>query len=185
MKLLEKSATHEENRRRDNADKKELLPKDQHPHSASYYKDQWAFIADDTLRENIAYQMQYLEFMIALYNNYQTYLTVESLLCKDILSTVGGVVEAAIFDLIQTARAKAGLEMSHRTDFTALLGEAYHDLKLIDRDTWHYFHELRKTRNYVHLKAADFQEHTAYTIAEANEAITKLEQFRLASLPKN
>ena len=179
MNLLQKTTTHED-RRQDNADKKELLPKDQHPHSASFYKDQWAFISDNSLRENIAYQMQYLEFMIALYNNYQTYLTVESLLCKDILSTVGGVVEAAIFDLIQTARTKGGLEMSHRTDFTALLGEAYHDLKLIDSDTWHYFHELRKTRNYVHLKAADFQEHTAYTIAEANGAITKLEAFRLS-----
>ena len=68
--------------------------------------------------------------------------------------------------------------MGTRTDFVALLGEAYHSFKLLDKDTWSYFHELRKVRNYVHLKAADFREHTAYTIEEANEAITRLEQFR-------
>ncbi len=65
-----------------------------------------------------------------------------------------------------------------QTDFTALLGEAYHSFNIIDKDMWHYFHELRKVRNYVHLKAADFREHTAYAIDETNEAITRLEQFR-------
>lgn len=125
--------------------------------------------------------MQYLEFLVNLYNDYQVYLTVESLLCKSLLSTIASIVEAALFDMIQTAREKIGLEMTDRTDFTALLGEAYHNLKLIDRDIWHYFHDLRKVRNYVHLKAADFQEHMAYTIEETNEAIDNLERFRLTA----
>ncbi|HVV38973.1 MAG TPA: hypothetical protein VHD31_01475 [Candidatus Paceibacterota bacterium] len=178
MDLLKKTGTHSDNRRNDNADKKQLFPKEKHPHTASYHKEQWAFISDTGLRENIAYQMQYLEFLINLYNDYQLYLTLESLLCKDILATVGGVVEAALFDMLQDAKTKAGMPMGTRTDFTALLGEAYHSFNFIDKDMWHYFHELRKVRNYVHLKAADFQEHTAYTVEEANEAIKKLEQFR-------
>lgn len=178
MELLLKINIDPVDKRKDNADKKQLFAKEHHPHPANYHKEQWAFITDTALRENIAYQMQYLEFMVALYNNYQIYLTVESLLCKDILATVGGIVEAALFDMIQTARTKGGLSMITRTDFTALLGEAYHSFNIIDKDTWHYFHELRKVRNYVHLKAADFQEHTAYTVEEANEAITQLEQLR-------
>jgi len=178
MELLRKVSVDREDKRKDNADKKQLFAKEHHPHPASYHKDQWSFITDTYLRENIAYQMQYLEFMVALYNNYQIYLTVESLLCKDILATIGGIVEAALFDMIQTARTKGGLGMIARTDFTALLGEAYHGFNIIDEDTWHYFHELRKVRNYVHLKAADFREHTAYTIDETNEAITRLERFR-------
>ena len=178
MDLLKKTLGSGDNRRADNANKKELFSKERHPHTANFYKDEWSFIANIDLRENIAYQMQYLEFLINLYNDYQIYLTVESLLCKEMLTTVCGVVEAALFDQIQNAKTKAGVAMGERADFVALLGEAYHSFKLIDRDTWNYFHELRKVRNYVHLKAADFQEHTAYTTEETNEAITKLELFR-------
>jgi len=177
-RLHKTTAPGENNRKADNADKKALFAKDKHPHPAAYHKEQWAFISDISLRENIAYQMQYLEFLVNLYNEYQIYLTVESLLCKDILGAVGGIVEAALFDMIYTAKTAAGMPMGTRNDFVALLGEAYHSFAFIDKDTWHYFHELRKVRNYVHLKAADFQEHTAYTVEEANEALQMLEQFR-------
>jgi hypothetical protein len=68
--------------------------------------------------------------------------------------------------------------MNDRIEFTALLGEAYHGFGLIDREMWHYLHELRKVRNYVHLRAADFQEHMAYTVEETNTAIAYLEKFR-------
>jgi hypothetical protein len=183
MELLKKGTIHPSDMKQDNADKKALFPKERHPHTAVYYKEQWAFISDTGLRENIAYQMQYLEFTVRLYNDYQIYLTIESLLCKDILATIGGIIEAALFDMIQDAKTKAGVPMGTRTDFTALLGEAYHSFNFIDKDMWHYLHDLRKVRNYVHLKAADFQEHTAYTIEEANEAISKLEKLRLSLSP--
>lgn len=182
MLQLNKTSVDATDRKKDNSDKKQLFAKELHPHTANHHKEQWSFITDTSLRENIAYQMQYLEFLVALYNNYQVYLTVESLLCKDILATVDGIIEAALFDLIQTARAKGGLAMSTRTDFTALLGEAYHSFNFIDKDMWHYSHELRKVRNYVHLKAADFREHTAYSVDETNEAISRLEQFRASLL---
>lgn len=178
LELLRKTIIDPEDRRKDNSDKKELFRKDRHPHPANFYKDQWAFIEDVMVRENIAYQMQYLEFMINLYNDYQIYLTIESLLCKDIIVAVGGIIEAALFDLISSARKKAGMAEADRTDFTVMLGQAYHDFGFIDKDMWHFFHELRKARNLVHLKAADFQEHSAYTIEQANECVVKLEEFR-------
>ncbi len=177
MELLKKTILDLEDRRKDNSDKKELFVKDRHPQTANFYKDQWAFIHDTTVRENIAYQMQYLEFLTNLYNDYQIYLTVESLLCKDIICTVSGIIEAALFDLIQATKEKAGLKLD-RTDFTALLGMAYHEYKLIDEELWHFCHELRKVRNLVHLKAADFREHQAYSAEETNDCLTKLEQFR-------
>lgn len=178
MELLRKTITDPSDRRRDNADKKELFQKDRHPHSANFYKDQWPFIADTMVRENIAYQMQYLEFLAHLYNDYQIYLTIESLLCKDIIVTVGGIIEAALFDLISSARKQADMPEPDRTDFTVLLGHAYHDYGLIDKDMWHFCHELRKARNLVHLKAADFQEYAAYTVEQANDCLTKPEEFR-------
>lgn len=178
MELLQKIILDSEDKRKDNSDKKVLFLKDRHSQTANFYKDQWSFIGDKTVRENIAYQMQYLEFMVHLYNDYQIYLTIESLLCKDIIVTVGGIIEAALFDLISSARKKAGMAKPDRTDFTILLGQAYHDYGLIDKDMWHFCHELRKVRNLVHLKAADFQEHSAYTVDQANDCIKKLEEFR-------
>lgn len=178
MELLKKSVSDTTNRRKDNSDKKELFAKDRHPRTAQFYKDEWAFIEDVTTRENISYQLQYLEFTIHLYNDYQVYLTIESLLCKNVIVTVGGIIEAAIYDLIASARKRVGLRMDGRTDFTVLLGQAYHEYHFINRELWHYLHELRKMRNLVHIKAADFQEHAGYTVAQANESIEKLEQFK-------
>ncbi|MDP1688567.1 MAG: hypothetical protein Q8L47_00315 [bacterium] len=179
MELLKKSTQNQTDKRKDNSDKNELYAKDRHPYPATFYKDYWNFVSDKMVRENIAYQMQYLEFMVHLYNDYQIYLTIESLLCKDIIVTTGGIIEAALFDLISSAKKKAGVEMGDRTDFTALLGLAYHEYKFIDESMWHFCHELRKARNLVHLKAADFQEHTAYTPEQANDCINKLEEFRM------
>ena len=60
MDLLKKTLGSGDNRRADNANKKELFSKERHPHTANFYKDEWGFIANIDLRENIAYQMQYL-----------------------------------------------------------------------------------------------------------------------------
>jgi hypothetical protein len=179
MELLRKTITNPADRKLDNADKTMPFAKDRHPHKASTYRDEWSFIQDTTLRENIAYQLQYLEFMIHLYNDYQIYLTIESLLCKDLMVAIAGIVEAALFDIILSARKAKGLSLDNRTDFTALLGQAYHDYGLMDRHLWHFFHDLRKVRNNIHLCAADFREHTAYTVDQVNDSITMLEEFRL------
>jgi len=180
MELLRKTITDQNDHRHDNADKKPLFTKEHHPNTAAFHKEQWLFIEDVAIRENIAYQMQYLEFLVYLYNNYQIYLTLESLLCKDIIVTVGGVVEAALLSLIQQGREKAGMHEELRTDFTSLLGQGYHEYGLLTEDLWHFFHNLRKTRNNVHLAAADFKEYAGYTIGQANECIQKLEEFRIA-----
>ncbi|HUC31161.1 MAG TPA: hypothetical protein VMR99_00525 [Candidatus Paceibacterota bacterium] len=180
MELLRKTIVDRNDHRNDNGDKKPLFTKDLHPHIASFHREQWAFIADETIKENIAYQMQYLEFMICLYNEYQIYLTVESLICKDIMVIVAGVIEAALFDLIESARKAMKMSMEDRTDFTTLLGMGYHEYGFLTRDQWHFFHDLRKVRNYVHLKAADFKEYAGYTVDEANSCVRMLDEFRTA-----
>ena len=76
MELLHKTIVDPDDRRHDNGDKKALFEKEQHPHTAAFHREQWAFIADETIKENIAYQMKYLEFLTRLYNEYQIYLTV-------------------------------------------------------------------------------------------------------------
>jgi hypothetical protein len=180
MELLRKTITDPKNHRHDNADKKLLFTKEHCPNTTAFHRKQWSFIEDTAVRKNIAYQMQYLEFLVHLYNDYQIYLMLESLLCKDVIVTVGGVVEAALLDLIQSVRKKAAMPMESRTDFIMLLGQAYHEHGLLTRDLWHFFHDLRKTRNKVHLTAADFKEYAGYTIGRANECIERLEKFRIA-----
>ena len=182
MELLRKTITDPKNHHHDNADKKLLFTKEHHPNTTAFHRKQWSFIENMAVRKTIAYQMQYLEFLIYLYNDYQIYLMLESLLCKDIIVTVSGVVEAALLDLVQSARKKAGMPMEGRTDFIMLLGQAYHEHGFLTKDLWHFFHNLRKIRNEVHLTKADIKEYAfaGHAIGQANECIKRLEEFRIA-----
>ena len=103
MELLTKSIEHDDHKQDDNSDKKELFSKERHPKKAIEHKEEWSFVESEKVRDNIAYQHQYLEFMIFLYNDYQIYLTVESLLCKNIMVTIASIIESALFDLVEQA----------------------------------------------------------------------------------
>jgi len=177
MELLKKTIIDEDDRRRDNSNKKELFEKERHPHSADFYKDEWSCIKDTAARENIAYQMQYLEFLIFLYNDYQIYLTIESLLCKNIMAIIAGVVESSLYVLVSQEYEKADLDSEQTTDFIKLIGNA-HDLGLIDREMKDDFHNLRKIRNLIHLKGIEYQEHDAYAIDETNKYLETLNRFK-------
>lgn len=176
MEFLKKTII-DENRHEDNADKKPLFEKDRHPGPANSHKDDWSFIKDARARENIAYQMQYLEFLIYLYNDYQIYLTIESLLCKNIMVIIAGVVESALFDLSNQSFEKGNLELDKTTNPIKLIQDAF-DLGIIDKEMKDNFHNLRRIRNLIHLKGIEYQEHDAYTIEEVNNYLGILEKFR-------
>ena len=89
MELLVKNIEDKEDPRKDNSDKKTLFDSERSPKAANEHKDKWSFIKNKAIRENIAYQMQYLEFQIHLYNDYQIYLTIESLIFKNIMAVIG------------------------------------------------------------------------------------------------
>ncbi len=179
MELLKKTII-KENRHEDNADKKSLFEKSRHPKSANLHKDDWSFIKETRARENIAYQMQYLEFLIYLYNDYQIYLTIESLLCKNMMVIIAGVVESALFDLANQSCEKANLEFDTTTNPIKLIQEAF-DLGIIDKEMKDSFHNLRRIRNLIHLEGIGYQEHDAYTIEEVNNYLEILEKFRKKS----
>jgi hypothetical protein len=184
IELLKRIQALGEDRKQDNAEKLKLFPKEHHSQSAAYYKDEWSFISSTAIRENIAYQMQYLEFLIKLYNSYQIYLTVESLLCKTIMVTIASVVECALFDSVETASKKANFNLGDRRDFITLIKFAY-DMQYIDREMKDAFHELRKVRNFVHLTTTDFREYSAYTVEETNKYISIIQKFRVSLSPQN
>lgn len=164
----------------DNSDKKPLFEKGKHLRSANLYKDDWSFIADARARENIAYQMQYLEFLVCLYNDYQIYLTIESLMCKNIMVIIAGVVEDALFDLINQSCKKAEFEFCKTMNPIKLIQESF-DVGIIDKEMKDNFHNLRKVRNLIHLKGIEYQEYNAYGVNEVNHYLEILEKFRQKS----
>ena len=177
MELLKKTIEHDEEKREDNSDKKKLFSKNHHPRKAVEYKEDWLFIKDDKLRDNIAYQLQYLEFTVYLYNDYQIYLTIESLHCKNIIVTIASIIESALYDLIEQASQKIDYNMEERRDFAFLIKLAY-EMDYIDKDIKNDIHELRKMRNRMHMSGTGFQEYNAYTVEHANYYIGVLDRFR-------
>lgn len=176
MEVLKKNIEDKEDPRKDNSDKKPLFEGDRKPKTANEHKDTWHFIQDKNTRENIAYQMQYLEFQVHLYNDYQIYLTIESLICKNIMAVIAGVVESALSWLVGEKLAKEGYLVNDKAQFLQLIDDAC-KFEIIDRGLQNDFHKLRKMRNLVHLNSVEYQEHSAYNPKEANHYIEALNRF--------
>lgn len=176
INLLQKAKNDTSDPRQDNADKLSLFPPEQRPKTAVEHREDWQMITDAGLRENISYQMQYLEFQVQLYNTYQMYLTLESLHLKSIMATIAGIVEAALYGLVREASDKAGYTFDERRNFLDLIEDAY-DMELIDKDLRDDFHILRKDRNLVHFRTLEYREYSAYIVDEVNEHLETLNTF--------
>jgi hypothetical protein len=179
MEFLHKAENVTGDPRKDNADKLPLFPTEMRPKSAAEHRESWHMITDAALQENISYQMQYLEFQVHLYNTYQMYLTLESLHLKNMMATIAGIVEAALYGLVRQTSDTAGYVFDERRNFLDLIDDAY-DMELIDKDLRDDFHLLRKDRNLVHFRTLDYREYSAYTVAEVNEHIESLNRFAVA-----
>ena len=176
MELLHKSENNTDDPRLDNSDKKPLFAEGGRPRSAAEHREDWGFIEDVGLRENISYQMQYLEFQVRLYNNYQLYLTLESLHLKSMMSTIAGIVEATLYALVRQSSEVAGYEFEERRSFLDLINDAY-DMQIIDKELKDGFHALRKDRNLVHFRTLKYREYSAYTTEEVNRYLEDLNRF--------
>ena len=178
MDRLKKQIHNPRERRLDNLDKKELFEKDRHPQPAAYYKDKWSFIKKKAARENIAYQMQYLEFMVNLYNDYQIYLTIESLLCKHLMVSVAGVVEAALAAVLEEGYKEVGKDFNQDRNFQSLINLAFAS-GLMGNGMKRRLQGLRRIRNTIHISTLDYQEHVAYEVDDVNKFLDLLDDFCL------
>ena len=178
MELLKKTINIDDESRRDNFDKKELLTKERHPQSAQKYREEWFFIEYIPARENISYNMQYLEYMVNLYNDYQMYLTVESLHCKNMLITMASIMECALYDLLfQLSRKKTDIRLNDREDFISLIDLSFRH-GLLDGNMKYLLHDLRKVRNFVHITSLENKELEAYKVDQVNSNLALLDNFR-------
>lgn len=178
MELLKKTIKNNEEKRQDNSDKKELFVKGRHPQSSQKYREEWYFIEYVPARENISYHMQYLEYMVNLYNDYQMYLTIESLHCKNILITLSSIMECALYDILfQLSRKKSGVCFDEREDFLILIDLGFRQ-GLLDGNMRYLLHELRKVRNFVHISSLEHKEYEAYGIDQVNTYLTLLDNFQ-------
>jgi len=177
MELLEKTTKNKEEKKEDNSDKKELLSIGRHPQNAKHYREEWSFISYEPARDNISYQLQYLEFMINLYNDYKMYLTIESLHCKNMLITLASIFESALFDLLYQVNEKKGLGIDIREDFVSLIELGFRN-GLLDGNMKYSLHELRKVRNFVHISSLEHKEYEAYTVEQVNLYLMLLNNFQ-------
>jgi len=178
MELLKKIIKHKEEKKDDNSDKKELLAEGRHPRSARQHREEWSFIDYEPARDNISYQLQYLEYMVNLYNDYKMYLTVESLHCKNMLITLASIMECALFDLLyQISQKKNGVGIDVREDFLSLIDLGFRH-GLLDGNMKYLLHELRKVRNFVHISSLEHKEYEAYTVDQVNLYLVLLNNFQ-------
>lgn len=177
MDLLIKKIVDRDNPRNDNSDKLPVLDKADHPRTANSYKDEWAFIEEEKLRQNIAYAMQWLEWQTKLYNRYQMYLTIEAHHLKGMILTIASVMEAATKYMVDTWSRKSGTRGSYNT-FGELIGFAV-DSKIITPVISKTINELRRVRNNVHLYGIIEREYELYKVDRVNDYLRALENFRL------
>ena len=178
MEPLKKTIERTEDKRMDNSDKKELFNKSRHPQSAKSYEKEWSFIEFAPARKNIAYQLQYLEYMINLYNDYQMYLTIESLHCKNMMITIASIMECALYDLLyQLTTKKSDIYFDEKEDFFSMIDLGFRG-GLLDGRMKNLLHELRKARNFVHISSLEHKEYEAYNIEQVNSYIMLLDNFK-------
>ncbi|PIR97812.1 MAG: hypothetical protein COT89_02790 [Candidatus Colwellbacteria bacterium CG10_big_fil_rev_8_21_14_0_10_42_22] len=178
MDRLRKQIENSQERRLDNVSKKELFESNRHPQSANYYKEEWSFIKKKGARENIAYQLQYLEFMINLYNDYQIYLTVESLLCKNLMITISSIIESALTSIMEAGYDKITAGTNPDRNFKSMIDLAYAK-GIFSRNMKYKLQGLRRVRNSIHLSSIDYQEHVAYEPEDVNNYLDLLDKFRM------
>lgn len=165
------------------SDRLPLFPKGVRIDSAQTHRSHWDGINDQRLRENISYQMQYLEFQVKLYNTYEMYLTLESLHLKNIRATVSNIIEASLYNLVDQAWQVANYEADEGISFFDLIDEAY-DMKLIDEALRGELHQLRKHRNKIHFRSLEYKEYSAYEVDEINQSIKTLNLFIETTQPE-
>jgi len=177
MNLLVKNVVDVDEPRKDNADKISPLDKEEHPRTANEYKDDWAFIKEDKLRQNIAYALQYLEWQIKLYNKYRMYLTVEAHHFKGMILNIASIMEAATTYMVNEMAKKSGSAGAFRS-----FGEHVRfavDAGILTPVLARTINELRRVRNNVHLYGIIEREYELYTIEKVNDYLRALDDFRV------
>lgn len=149
---------------------------------AGDWREEWEFIDDDdnddddVLRRNISYHLQYLDFLIRLYNHFYIYATIESLLCKNILVNTNSIIEASLEYTVK--KASNNPESIERIKYLDLINIATTEYQIISSDMANLLHWLRKQRNLQHFQSGENRELDNYSIDDANKAIKLLESYR-------
>ncbi len=154
-----------------------------HLHLADFYKEELFFIKEGLKRDNIAYHLQYLEFNVYLYNNYDITYNIESLLCKNMLLTLAMIFEAILSDLlrekINTYNEVNNIDYRLRNrefTFEKLIGHGFR-LDLIDLKSREKLEQLRRIRKNIHPNVPSEREYQAYSIEDVNRFINELNLF--------
>jgi len=149
-------------------------------HLAEFWRNHWSFIKNETILRNISYQIQYLEFLINLWNKYVIYGSIQTSLCKNIVINTTHIIEAALsYSIEEVYKQKyTKEERILPTRLFEMIGIAHKELHIISEALWHELHELRKESNKKHIQKENKWELEMYDIKNTNIALELLEKVR-------
>ena len=137
------------------------------------------FIADATLRKNIAYTFQFTDILRWIINRFDIGLTLFDMLVKVGLITLASIAEAMCYGFLlwYTREVKTKINMPKK--FKGMINILAKSEGVIDYELLDDLHWLRKKRNNIHLWKADW-EYKNYDISDYNKAILIVQKLEEA-----
>lgn len=150
---------------------------------------EWSFIKDTLLKKNISYHLQYIEFLILLFNNYKVYLAMESLVSKDIIIHINSIIEASLYYTVYFASGRINntkdqdeyyklVNQQGKEEYHKLINQACNEFKIISHSMVDLLHWIRKQRNLQHIQGENNRELDKYNFLDANKAIELLGLYK-------
>ena len=120
-----------------------------YPQSVSNYKQVFKIENNEALLKNIAYNMQYLEFIEKELEELDPSTVLKRMLTKTYVITSASIIEGLFFNLIQTK----GWKITGRNDFANVIKLLEEKCKEnnVDASITETIHQVRNFRNRIHL----------------------------------
>jgi len=137
--------------------------------TATYFRSRFAFVADQTLRQNLSYALMLHDMQHWTLVRTDLTGTVKEMLIKDAIVLLGNIAETLTkLPLSASAKKKSYKERTKRLESMPVITPALHT----DLD-W-----LWDTRCNCHFFLVTMREYGHYTVADYNRAVVTLRQFR-------
>lgn len=123
------------------------------------------FLGYSTQLRNLAYQVQYIDFLAKVWNSYRLYGSISSLFLKDYTVQVATAIENLLYIGVNQIHAQAGLGLA-RDKFESLIKLATKYL-ILDSKQRGEVNRLRERRNILHPKKQFELDIKVFTIEQA------------------
>lgn len=140
------------------------------------YRMMWDAVTDQNLVYNLGYRMQYLDYLIKMYNTYDIDLAAGSLHIQNIRATIASIIDSVLYNMVESACNSANYNFDRDREFRLLIVDAC-EFEIIDEDMQQELQSLRIDADKSRFATLAYRELDAYTVDDANKAIDILNRF--------